>query len=541
MVVALVVLVALAPGAGAHASLQSTEPIADTVIDEPPARVVLRFDETVTAELGSGLRVFGPDGGRVDRGQVERSQEGSVLTMAVEDGGRGTYTVAWRVVSSDSHVLIGSFLFHVGERTGAAVLAEAPGGWSTAALAWLARWAVLVGAAVVGGAAALRLVIDDRSGLTGRRIGLVVGGAAVALVLGSALRLVLQVAEASGRTPPDALALVADAVRSTRAGRLDLARLAASLTVAAATAAWPRRWAPAAVLVGTTVVAVANAFGGHAWTSDGRPFALVADIVHQAAVAIWVGGLVVLAVIDTRRRPQSSDGSQSPDGSDRADRPDDRRRSEGSDLAPRFSVLALGAAMAVAVSGTVSGWQQVGELSALASTTYGRLLVAKVVVFAAMLGLGWWNRATLARLAGRLSARRSALRLETVLAVAALGLTAALVAQVPGRELVARPYAATVADGAGTVSVTVEPAATGSNALHLYFFDDEGRPRPVDVAEARVAIGDVPARRIDLQPITVGHFSAPAFDLPTPGRWHLTITAVTRGVPTQLDVEVPIR
>ncbi|MPY93516.1 MAG: hypothetical protein GEV08_10770, partial [Acidimicrobiia bacterium] len=210
-------------------------------------------------------------------------------------------------------------------------------------------------------------------------------------------------------------------------------------------------------------------------------------------------------------------------------------------LARPFSVLALGAAVAVAVSGGVNGWLQVGSLEALWSTAYGRTLLAKVALFAAMVGLGWWNRARLAELAHRARRQVRVVRAETLLAAGAVGLTAGLIALVPGRELATEPYSATFEDGAGTVSVTVEPARKGTNALHLYFFDDARLSRPVDAAEARVSTGDLPPRRIDLVPITAGHYSASGFSLPTTGRWLFTITTVTRGVPAQLDFEVLVR
>ena len=97
----------------------------------------------------------------------------------------GTYTVAYRVVSDDGHTITGSFVFHVGERTGAATIDQSIP-TSTSAVGGIGRWLGYAGAAVAVGAALL-LALLRRGGDTadrppgaalGRLGSLVVGGAA---------------------------------------------------------------------------------------------------------------------------------------------------------------------------------------------------------------------------------------------------------------------------------------------------------------------------------------------------------------------------
>jgi copper transport protein len=539
----LVALVVTAPAAGAHATLEATTPIADDVLEEPAREVSLRFDEAVGTELGDGIRVFGPDGDRVDAGTPRSSEGGRVLAVPVDDAGDGTYTVAWRVVSGDSHVLSGTFLFHVGEPSGGGVVDLDP---ERRALAWaggVARWLVLTGASVAGGLALVRLVAPGDQ-LGGSRVARAATLAAAGLLVGAVARLVLHVAEAAGRAVPDALSLVGDAVTTTRTGGFDLMRIVAAVVVLGAALAWrrlPGRVVAPVAVSGAGLVALANTLGGHAWTVDRHVVAITSDLAHQAAVAVWVGGLVALAVAarPARPAPRPAGAAVAPE----AGAPETGALAAGGPvpLASTVSSLALVAVAVVALTGTVSAWLQLGELEVLWSTAYGRVLVAKVAVFALMVALGWGNRARLADLVARRAGPMRAVRAEVVLAGAALALTAGLVVLVPGRELVARPYAATFQDDLGTVSVTVEPARTGANSLHVYFFDDARSSRPVDVAEARVSTGDLPPRRLDLVPIGNGHYSAVGFTLPTAGRWHFTITSVTRGVPAELDFEVPVR
>jgi len=100
----------------AHASLVSTDPTPDSVLEAGPLAVALQFDEPVTIDL-AGIRVFGPDGQRVDAGPTRSLDGGTSPSVDIDAAAVGTYTVAWKVVSADSHVLSGTFLFHVQTRS----------------------------------------------------------------------------------------------------------------------------------------------------------------------------------------------------------------------------------------------------------------------------------------------------------------------------------------------------------------------------------------------------------------------------------------
>src|ERR671910_2049237 len=264
-------LLAGADPAVAHATLVGTVPAADEVIDAVPVLVELRFDEAVDV-VDDAVRVFGPDGERVDLADVEVDDGGATLRAPIDGDTEGTYTVAWRVTSEDSHALSGSFVFHVGARTGAADIGDEDNA-TTEVAGGVGRWLGFAGTFVAVGAAALALAagcVDER---VRRRVRpLAVGGAAVA-ALGVLLALVVMVAESAGRGLVDAIDLVPDLAPDTRTGRLALAR--AGLCLAAA---------------------VTAALAGHAWTAPSRGLAVATDVIHLAAVALWIGGLVALLV-----------------------------------------------------------------------------------------------------------------------------------------------------------------------------------------------------------------------------------------------------
>ena len=125
---ALLVALVLAPAASAHSTLVGTEPARGGVVERSPDRVLLRFDEPVETALGS-IVVYDGEGEPVDTGEIMRPGPRSVAVGIDRRLERGTYTVAWRVISADSDPINGAWVFHV----------EAPGPQPSGVAAQVAR------------------------------------------------------------------------------------------------------------------------------------------------------------------------------------------------------------------------------------------------------------------------------------------------------------------------------------------------------------------------------------------------------------------
>lgn len=112
LLAALTLLLGPAAPASAHAVLVSSSPAAGTVLPNAPAEVVLTFSESVRKVPGK-IRVLGPDGSRVDRGEPRFS--GPTVTISVDKAAtRGTFLVSYRVISADSHPVANGFTYSVG-------------------------------------------------------------------------------------------------------------------------------------------------------------------------------------------------------------------------------------------------------------------------------------------------------------------------------------------------------------------------------------------------------------------------------------------
>src|SRR5918999_2251987 len=296
LALALVVTWALAPAALAHSTLIRTEPPRDQVVEHSPKRVVLHFDEPVDTALGS-ITVYDGDGERVDSGEIQRPAPESVAVALDGELERGTYTVAWRVISADSDPINGAWVFHVQEPgaqpagVAAQVLEDTP--FVTSAFYLGGRFldfALLL--ACVGGTAALVYALRFAGEPVRRRLLGIVAVLAAALAVVSLVELGLQGAAAEGTSLSHGFEWESvSSVMDTKFGTYALLRagIGAALFVVALVARARGGRPSDPVLVGALVLAaglgVTPGLSGHASVSG--PISIVADGAHVLAAGVW--------------------------------------------------------------------------------------------------------------------------------------------------------------------------------------------------------------------------------------------------------------
>ena len=107
-IIAAALLGAVAP-ASAHDAAESTSPASGATVAMPPEQVSVTFNKNPLA-LGSQILVNDAAGTNWSDGAVEIVD--NVASQKLKAGApAGAYTVVWRVVSSDSHPIEGSFTF----------------------------------------------------------------------------------------------------------------------------------------------------------------------------------------------------------------------------------------------------------------------------------------------------------------------------------------------------------------------------------------------------------------------------------------------
>ena len=154
--------------ASAHANLAESDPAANSVLDSPPERIVIRFTEPLEPAL-SEIRVLDSLGQQVDFGDNALDpNDPTVMSVSVGTLDNGTYTVAWSNVSTvDGHRVRGAFRFSVGEpltTSASAPLIEQP--LLQSPVEPFVRWLVLVSGLALVGVLAFRLLVSTPA-LTG--------------------------------------------------------------------------------------------------------------------------------------------------------------------------------------------------------------------------------------------------------------------------------------------------------------------------------------------------------------------------------------
>lgn len=119
-----------------------------------------------------------------------------------------------------------------------------------------------------------------------------------------------------------------------------------------------------ALLLLSLAAIIAPVFESHSASSGSHALAIGSLVVHVVAISLWVGGLVAITFLKAEDRAIAL---------------------------PRFSALALWAAIAVSASGTANAWARLNFQSAW-SSDYARLVLLKILLTAVLIFFGYLNR-----------------------------------------------------------------------------------------------------------------------------------------------------
>ncbi|SEE02770.1 copper transport protein [Streptomyces sp. 3213] len=380
--------------ASAHAALTGSDPSSGVVVNKAPTQVSLTFSEKVATNNDS-LRVLDPKGKRVDVGKPSNISGTTYATQIRSGLPTGTYTVAWQVVSADSHPVGGAFTFSIGSPSKTVVSASAEqdvGGGLVGGLYGFGRYMSYAGFIVMVGGAAFVLACWQRGAGVRALQRLVVSGW-VSLTAATLWLLLLRGSYTTSGKVGDIFDLnLLGQVLQTKTGASLVSRLlllaAAALFIAVLFGAYDKREDEEkrdltfGLAIGGGVVAAGLAaswaLSEHASTGLQPGIAMPVDVVHLLAVAAWLGGLTAL-LASLYRAP--------------ADNP------VGRAAVQRFSRLAFGSVVALVATGIYQSWRQLGSWSAFTDTGYGQLLLVKIGLVALLVGIASISRRWTGRLA----------------------------------------------------------------------------------------------------------------------------------------------
>ncbi len=556
--------------ASAHAQLLGTSPQSGSTVAVQPPEVIFKFNQAIGGTLGA-VRVYDAQGDEVDNLDVSHpeGQEhwmGVGLKPHLPDG---TYTATYRVISADTHIVYGGLVFNIGHAgaapkfTVAGLIGRNKSGKVTEVAFGVVRGLDYLSIALMLGGLAFLLVawlpgLSDAAGAQPRwreaaqaftrRMQRLLGGAVVVGVTVSVLGVLLQGASAAGVSLWASLkGVILENTLESRFGgvwglrAIDWLAIGALLLLARALGR-PPRWLLALLGLGAAYLALTPALAGHASIQSPTGVFFPSDVLHVLAASVWVGGVacLLLALPAATRRLEGPE----------------RSRLLLAVLA-RFSPLALGAVVVIAVTGVVQAYIDVRSFEGLFHTTYGALILVKTALLLALIGLGWVNRErvipALERVVGAARApggvgvlARRTLRGELALMLGVFGVTAALISYAPPIDAASGPFSINTTLGSAELEMTVEPARVGLNTIHIYLINAKDGTQFTATKEL-IARATLPAKGIGplpLQPNLAGpgHYTLNSAELSPGGTWQIQLTdRVSEFEEYTQTVKVPIR
>ena len=385
----LLVLVALstslitAPAASAHPYIEETMPGRAQNAPVGTSEVVVFFSESVDIEF-SEIKVIDDGGNRIDNKDLRYHQYDTALAVSTPPLQDGIYTVSTKVLSKvDGHLVPGIFLFGVGDveidselhaqQTELLFLPEAG-----------AEFPGMVGQTIIVGAAVSALAVwrgqDRRSAKDEMAIlerahhkrFMQITGAGLLLVLASDLLVIMmQMARLESG--------FAEAVQ-TQFGMIWLARMAITVALFGMWFAAYRRGQddakigmPSALMLAAALgLMMTSSISGHGAATNTAE-AVVLDYIHNVVAGVWIGGIIYIAFVlmpTLSRCPEAC-----------------RERLSLAAI-PRFSMIFIISVGVVIVTGPTLLWTLESDVGLITESLFGRLIMLKVAIASAMVGMG---------------------------------------------------------------------------------------------------------------------------------------------------------
>ncbi|WP_109525771.1 MULTISPECIES: copper resistance CopC/CopD family protein [Nocardia] len=485
-----------AGAASAHAGLESTSPANGTHTDKSPGELLLRLNEPVTLVEGSA-QLIDSGGERCGLADV-RLDDGqrSVVLVPADVVPDGAYLATARVVSADTHVVSLSIQFTVGSVTEQGQFSDDTAAGFEQYLNYPSKGISYLGLVMSAGLfASARWVWPTATGLRRFRVTYRVG-AGLAIV-GLLSRFAVLAAQQSGGLSQ----VSASSARTLLATPHGLATAVAVTLSAAALAPPGRRHTP--LLVAQAIAAVlAVSLGGHGGSVQGWPWSFLGTVIHVYGITVWLGGVAVIVLVH-RGVPELR----------------------------RWHAVAV-AHVAVAVAGgLLLTFLQVRPLAALLETTYGLVLVGKVLGATVVAGLGYGAYRRSRRVGADTGAPRL-VALETGLAVAVLAATSVLTTLPPAKDTYTTDLATTLDFGSAEIlHVDIDSVRRGPQRLTIEHPRANTTARrgdspavSVDLSSASANVARLPVRLTDaVEDNGTLVWRSDQLIVPAPGEWKVTV------------------
>ena len=528
-----------------HPFVVNTEPVQSSNIAAGTNQIIIHYSEAVEVEY-STIKVLDKNGDQVDNKDTKYFQGEDSLIVTTESLDGGVYTVTSKVLSKiDGHVVSDAFVFAAGSaRIDPSLLEEETEQPVVYFPEAAARFPGLVGQVIVLGAALSSLLIW-KSAITKNTIKesleelqkrhshvfLKLTGIGLFLVLASNIVMLAVQSIALQISPLAAI--------QTGFGTTWLARMILTIILFVV---W--FWAERKIIVekkqqlivlGLSLVLISTTtMLGHGAASMHEP-AIILDYVHNLLASVWIGGVIytTFVIIPSFAKLETN-----------------KKELMSLLIIPKISSMVIIAGGILIITGPTLLWFLESDVGLLYSSTYGKLILAKILLGSIMVVIGGYNQFRIQKPAEKnlqsgsivvYNKFRKSLKIESVIGIALLGVVALLAnSSLPAGEIqevqaqeVSFGYQTVQFSSGAKFDINIMPFSSGTNTITVSVLALDGVPL-TDTSALKIKISNpqknISPIELNVLPVESAMDSSVQYagnaTFGFPGRWHVEIEAL---------------
>ncbi|MBT2659102.1 copper resistance protein CopC [Bacillus sp. ISL-18] len=518
----------------AHAYILKSTPYENEIIQEAPKKVSIEFDERIQTSFNS-IEVFDSSGKRVDQknGGVNAENPSIIECNLDESLPNGTYSIQWRVVSSDGHPVQGVIPFQIGNGNAQDSSNDHESkGYSPKIDLIIIRWLQYMSNACFLGILFFSLFVLRKELINDTWVLTIISKIAklsiMILALSMILSLPLQATIESGLSWGKVLSVevFSDILENTFFGEIWILQICCLFFVFIAAyfiqkTNFKPLWMWVSFILGTGLI-LSKTFTSHAASSTNVYLTIPLDFIHLLSASIWIGSIVTLvALIPLSRKTDT--------------------KTLYFDTIHRFSKWGVLFVLLLTTSGFFSSISFIPNLRSLLFTDYGRVLLGKVFLLMIMMVFAAVNFVKGKR--NREKGLTSSLWGELITGLSVLILSV-LLTNLPTAMASPGPFKETNKDNQGS-SITFEatPNVIGENDFVLSLKNKKGQPMKgieqvtLTFTSLEMDMGDDTKTLIKVQN---GKYEGQGMNFNMAGRWNVHVHVLTKDLET-IDTDFKVR
>ncbi|MCS5545862.1 MAG: CopD family protein, partial [SAR324 cluster bacterium] len=493
------------PSAYAHPFLLDSEPGQGQNTASGITKITIFYSEAVEIDF-SELKVFDSAGNKIDNMDTAYYQGENSLVITTPPLGDGVYTVTSKVLSKiDGHLVQAAIIFGVGEaQIDLSLLDEQEESEITFLPEAAARFPGIIGQTVVLGSVISAIAIwgtqrkrfgKESSDLLNQayrfKFAKLTGIGLVAVLASNFIMLAVQTLRLE-TSPIDVI--------QTAFGATWLIRMIITIILLGI---WfwmerkprlsPKKHIP--MLAASLALIFTTTMMGHgAATELSAP--IILDYVHNLLASVWIGGVIFFGFV-LLPTLASLDGIQ--------------KAKVTLAILPRYSGMITIALGILIITGPTLLWFLESDVTSLINSTYGSLIIAKIVLAVVLISFGAFYQFKIQRQAERklksgktftFNNLSKSLKAEAMVGIALLGVVALLVnSSLPAGEIqtadaqgVTLGFSSTLFSEQAKFDISIMPVSVGSNTISVLVSTVSGEPLP-DISSLKIKVSN-PQRNI---------------------------------------------